>query len=212
MHKNPPISSLIGLVVALTAAGCNSAGVDDGASAMAGATGSQAGSGGGSSVAGSGGRAGSGGSAGSGGAAGSGGLAGSGGGSGSGGGGAVDAAKARDGSTIADGRGMVSSSPDGRSASRDVGSVGDGGMLSACPANPTRNDPPLTPEAFCNTLFPPCMPHRQAPYRINCLDAYRNAQNKACQSYNLCFGVIGMKTLIPYCSRAQGLGPQGNCS
>ena len=90
--------------------------------------------------------------------------------------------------------------------------AGDGGMLSACPANPSRTDPPLTPAAFCAALLTPCKPHTQPPYHANCEAAYMNAKNQSCQSYNLCFGVIGMKMLIPYCSRAQGLGPVGNCS
>jgi hypothetical protein len=90
--------------------------------------------------------------------------------------------------------------------------AGDGGMLSACPANPMRTDPPLTPAAFCAALLTPCMPHTQPAYKANCEAAYMNAKSQSCQTYNLCFGVVGMKMLIPYCSRAQGLGPAGNCS
>jgi hypothetical protein len=106
----------------------------------------------------------------------------------------------------------------GDEASSSVGdaapevAAGEGGMLSACPANPMRTDPPLTPAAFCAALLTPCMPHTQPAYKANCEAAYMNAKSQSCQTYNLCFGVVGMKMLIPYCSRAQGLGPAGNCS
>lgn len=201
MHKNPPISFLIILVVLgvpLTAStGCNGGG-PEGAGGSGGAVGGSAGAtagSGGSTLGGSGGGLGSGGGPGSGGSPG-------------GSGGANDA-------SAADAGGIGSGGADGSAAGGDAGTdaaAGDGGMLSACPANPMRTDPPLTPAAFCQALLTPCKPHTQPPYKADCEAAYMKAKSQSCQSYNLCFGVVGMKMLIPYCSRAQGLGPVGNCS
>jgi len=193
MHRKPLFSFVLGLVVALTAAvGCNSGG-SGGAGGAGGATGgadgSPADSGGGSNPTGSGGGLGSGGSAG-------------------GSGGANDASAGATGGT---GSGGADAGATDGNAPSDVASS-DGGLLSACPANPSRTDPPLTPAAFCQLLLTPCKPHTQPPYHANCEAAYMNAKSQSCQSYNLCYGVVGMKMLIPYCSRAQGLGPAGNCS
>jgi len=225
MRTTPPISMLAGLFVILAAgAGCSNDGSDNpggSGGARSGSGGVQAASGGMSTMTGSGGAPGSGGGPGGSG----GGPGGSGGGPG-GSGGANDAS-AQDaggmGSSGADasssvgdaGREVAEGGADASSSVGDAGpeaAAGDGGMSSACPANPMRTDPPLTPAAFCAALLTPCQPHTQPAYKANCEAAYMNAKSQSCQTYNLCFGVVGMKMLIPYCSRAQGLGPAGNCS
>jgi len=202
MRTNPSISLLAGLIVAVSAgAGCSNSSDNAAGSggARGGSGGNEAGSGGMSTVPDSGGGLGSGGandaSAEDSGEMGSGGA---------------DATSSDDaGPDVA--AGGVDANPSAGDAGPDV-ATGDGGMSSACPANPMRTDPPLTPAAFCAALLTPCKPHTQPPYKANCEAAYMNAKSQSCQTYNLCFGVVGMKMLIPYCSRAQGLGPAGNCS
>ena len=207
MRTTPPISLLAGLILAWAAgAGCSSdsSGTDGGA--RGGSGGVEAGSGGTTVPDGGGGPGSGGGPVGSGGANDA--SAQDEGGMGSGGADAGSSAGDA-GPEVAEGGAEASSS---LADAGPVVAAGDGGMLSACPANPMRTDPPLTPAAFCAALLTPCKPHTQPPYKANCEAAYMNAKSQSCQSYNLCFGVVGMKMLIPYCSRAQGLGPVGNCS
>jgi hypothetical protein len=203
MRTNPPISLLAGLIVVVSAGGgCSNSSDNAGGSggARGGSGGIEAGSGGMSTVPDSGGGLGSGG-ANDASAEDSGGM---------GSGGADASSFVGDASPEVAAGGEDASSPVSDSGP-DV-ATGDGGMSSACPANPMRTDPPLTPAAFCAALLTPCKPHTQPPYQANCEAAYMNAKSQSCQTYNLCFGVVGMKMLIPYCSRAQGLGPAGNCS
>ena len=194
MLNNRLISFIVGVAAAfIVGAGCTGGGSDRAAGSggtSGGTGGSQAGSGGGSNPVGSDAGPGSGGANG-------------------GSGGAGDGSTAEVGGM---GSGGADASMTGGDASTEAAAAGDGGMSTACPANPSRTDPPLTPAAFCEALLTPCKPHTQPAYKADCEAAYMKAKSQSCQTYNLCFGVVGMKMLIPYCSRAQGLGPVGNCS